>query len=842
MNVELPEAWDAVSQGGRALHEVRDGRRQVTWVSPQPMDEVYLIAARFVEYSRPAGEVTAYAYLREPEPNLASKYLEATAQYIEMYRKMIGPYPYDKFALVENFWDTGYGMPSFTLLGSTIIRLPFILHSSYPHEILHNWWGNSVFVDYENGNWCEGLTAYLADHLIKEGLGQGVAYRRDTLKRYRNYVRGEDDFPLAEFRSRHDSATEAVGYGKSLMLWHMLRLRLGDEGFLDGLRQFYRANRFRRASFEDVRKAFADASGQDLDAMFAQWVDRAGAPQLELGEVRVARPNGDTKASLSIEVRQVQGGDPYTLSVPVALTLDGEEAAREYTLDLSEASGTLRVDLPAEPRRIDVDPEFDLFRRLDPYEIPASVGQLFGAEQVMIVLPTQAGTVGLEAWRGFAESWDGEEVQVVLDSEVDRIPSDQAVWLIGTRNRFAPTVATALERFDAGASVSTVRAGGQDLASDDHSFAFAVRHPDDANLAIGWIGAGTASALPGLARKLPHYGKYSYVAFAGDEPTNVAKGQWPVLASPLVRFLGDIPVEAASLQSREPLARAEPVFDPDRLIGHVRHLASTELEGRGVGTPGLARAADHIAKAFEDAGLEPGGDDGGWFQIWTEPDGPDGEPVTVRNVIGVLAGLEPEWSEQSVVLGAHYDHLGRGWPDVRAGDEGRIHPGADDNASGVAVLLAMAELLGRELQPERTLVFAAFTAEEWGLRGSRHYIETMKRWPVTKAMAMINLDTVGRLGENKLTVFGTGTATEWVHIIRGIGFTTGIQAEAVAEDPGGSDQRSFVAAGTPGGADLLRRSRGLPSSLGLGGPDRHRRPGQGGDIRARGRRLPQRAG
>jgi aminopeptidase N len=134
---------------------------------------------------------------------------------------------------------------------------------------------------------------------------------------------------------------------------------------------------------------------------------------------------------------------------------------------------------------------------------------------------------------------------------------------------------------------------------------------------------------------------------------------------------------------------------------------------------------------------------------------------------------------------------------VRAGDEGRIHPGADDNASGIAVLLELATVLGRELQPERTLVFAAFTAEEWGLRGSRHYVETMERWPVARAMAMINLDTVGRLGDKKLTVFGTGTATEWVHIVRGIGFTTGIQADAVPDDPGGSDQGSFVAAGVP---------------------------------------------
>ena len=133
-------------------HALEGGRRRVTWSCAHPMPEVYLVAARFTEYSRPAGAVTAYAFLRKPDRNLAARYLEATAQYLEMYRGLFGPYPYKQFALVENFWETGYGMPSFTLLGEKIIRFPFILHSSYPHEILHNWWGNSVFVAYEGGN------------------------------------------------------------------------------------------------------------------------------------------------------------------------------------------------------------------------------------------------------------------------------------------------------------------------------------------------------------------------------------------------------------------------------------------------------------------------------------------------------------------------------------------------------------------------------------------------------------------------------------------------------------------------------------------------------------------
>ena len=177
LSVGAPDGWHVISQGEGTSRD-ENGRAQ--WDSQGPMDEIYLTGGPLEVYRDAAGAVEALVYLHEQDAALAGKYLGATAQYIEMYRNLIGPYPYGKFALVENFWETGYGMPSFTLLGPTVIRFPFILHSSYPHEILHNWWGNSVFVDYETGNWCEGLTAYMADHLIKEQRGQGEGYRRDT--------------------------------------------------------------------------------------------------------------------------------------------------------------------------------------------------------------------------------------------------------------------------------------------------------------------------------------------------------------------------------------------------------------------------------------------------------------------------------------------------------------------------------------------------------------------------------------------------------------------------------------------------------------------------------------
>src|SRR4029077_5419632 len=248
------------------------------WSVATPTEEVHLIAAPFTEYSRDAGAVKAFAFLRKPDQALAERYLEATAQYLEMYNRLLGPYPYSKFALVENFWETGYGMPSFTLLGEQVIRFPFILHSSYPHELLHNWWGNGVFVDGAGGNWCEGLTAYLADHLIAEQRGQGAEHRRAILQRVTDYVTPENDFPLSRFQSRHNAATEAVGYGKAAMVWNMLRQKVGDAQFIKALQRFYPDNRFRLASYDDLRMSFEAVSGLDLRAFFDQWIRDVGTP------------------------------------------------------------------------------------------------------------------------------------------------------------------------------------------------------------------------------------------------------------------------------------------------------------------------------------------------------------------------------------------------------------------------------------------------------------------------------------------------------------------------------------------------------------------------------------
>lgn len=801
LEVELPAGWDAVSQGERGLHDHGKCRTVVRWISPEPQEEIYLVAGKFTEYTRLAENVLNMAFLRTPEEDLAERYLNAAVQYITMYGSLIGSYPYKKFALVENFWETGLGMPSFTLLGPMIIRFPFIINSSYPHEILHNWWGNSVYPYYSSGNWSEGLTAYLSDHLMKEQQEKGAEYRQETLQKYTDYVLTGRDFPLKEFRSRHSSPSEAVGYGKSLMFFHMLRQKLGDREFIAGLRDFYREKKFHFASFKDLRESFEKVSRKDLKGYFDQWLTRPGAPELKLSDVR-SKLIGDDMYVITARLEQVQKNGEYRLRIPVAITLAGREQAYQFTVVMNSRGLRFETDLPSQPLRMDIDPEFDVFRRLNREEMPPALTQALGAKKMMIILPSDMDRIMLRAYRELALVL-GESgpniVEVKLDKEIERIPSDVAVMILGWENHFFKEALTSLNRYGVSIDGSGVRIGKNKIPKDDHTFVFSMWNPANKDMAIVFIATDSAGALPGFGRKLPHYQKYSYLVFEGDEPANVGKGRWPVLNSPMTVFIpgtdGKIQrIEMGKLYPRKPLVTFLSIFSEERMLEAIRFLSSYELKGRGLGTEGLDRAAEFIARKFQEVGLKPAGNsEESFFQIWKDSN----LDMEMKNVVGVIPGRKPEMSGQSVVVGAHYDHLGMGWPDAREENKGKIHPGADDNASGIAVLIELAKVLGENLKPDRSVVFVAFTAEEAGRRGSKYYVDNEKRYPVKRCIGMINLDTVGRLENGKLLILSAGSAKEGVHIFRGAASVSGVETETVIDSLDSSDNISFEEADVP---------------------------------------------
>jgi hypothetical protein len=522
LEVEGPSGWRTVSQGDLVSEETSGDRRSMRWSCRDPMEEIYLIAGpyEFREIEHGGVKVQTFCY-ENTGPEITDRYLEATGPILDRYASLIGPYPFGKFALVENYWQTGYGMPSFTFLGDRVIRLPFILHTSYPHEILHNWWGNCVYVDSEKGNWCEGLTTYCADYMAKEEEGASAArdYRRNALLGYRDFAAGGGrDFALAQFRERDSARTQAVGYGKTLMVFHMLRRRLGDRDFFASLRRFTDGNRFRHAAWDDVRAAFEAETGEDLRPWFDQWIRRPGAVRLTLASVA-----SGSEGPIEWVTRGVLVQEEPVFDARVPLTVSGAGEVVHLEVACDRARSPFEVRTCFRPEVVAADPGFDLFRLLHTEEVAPTLSGVLGAESTRIVVGADAQGALRDALVTLAESW-AEDSTIVAVEEVAGTGLDDfdgGTWFFGD-GPAAAELRVLLPESEA--AVGDVGPGTASLVA-------AGRIGGRVDRPAGLFLPQSAEVVPSLGRKIPHYSKYSFLRFEGER--NVAKGLWPAGESPL---------------------------------------------------------------------------------------------------------------------------------------------------------------------------------------------------------------------------------------------------------------------------------------------------------------------
>ncbi|MCG6938962.1 MAG: hypothetical protein LJE83_12430 [Gammaproteobacteria bacterium] len=555
LHVEAPQNWQMISQGKRSASDsynrngkTDDSTGDYSFNMPHPQDDIYLLGGFYQRFSKQHEGIEIVVYLFEDDTALAEKYLQTSADYISLYSDWIGRYPYAKFAVVENRWQTGYGMPSFTLLGSRVIRLPFILNTSLPHEILHNWWGNGVYVDFSKGNWSEGLTAYMSDHFSNEQQGKGSEYRRKALERYANFAAKQADFALADFRSRHDEASQAIGYSKSLMVFHMLRTMAGDAAFNDGIRQFWRRYQYSYASFTDLIALLypaANNSDNGRRRFTEQWLDRTGAPEISLDNVNLSKL--DDSYLLSVKISQQQQGPAYRLQIPLEVTLPGNTHVLRETVLLTEKSQLFTLKLKQQPVAVTLDPDYDVFRLLHANERPASLGRLFGAKKQLLVMPADATAEQIKAWQQLASAWSRQYKNVELRydnqdvNEMKAMDNDTAIWLLGWNNKLLKDyreyfTAQYPDSTSAGytqkLSGNMVTIENRQLPADKH--AVVLLDADNARRPLAFIGADDAETIALIARKLPHYSSYGVLAFELPEVNNIIKQYLPVLRSPMV--------------------------------------------------------------------------------------------------------------------------------------------------------------------------------------------------------------------------------------------------------------------------------------------------------------------
>jgi uncharacterized iron-regulated protein len=487
LKVVLPRGYVAISEAETVDQSEAGAVVAFRFEFNHPVHEITFVATdryRVIRDRLQGIELAAYFFPEDQK--LARRYLDQAKKYIQLYEALLLPFPFRRFAIVENFLPTGYSMPTYTLLGQEVVRLPFILETSLGHEILHQWLGNQVYGS-EEGNWSEGLTTYLADHLYEEQKGDGWGYRRQILIDYGSYVHDDNDFPLASFAGRFDAASRSVGYGKAAMVFHMVRQMLGDEAFFGALKALLREKEFQRASWDDLRTVFQRQSGQELSWFFDQWISRKGLPELRLGAFTVEQGAGAFVLNFDLG----QKGELYRLDVPlkVRYRTGGEKSLR---LRLAEKEKRVRIELEQEPAEVVIDENFDLARKLSEPEVPPVVAGFLGAQKRIVVLPLSAESTYREVIAGLRAR--GAEVKT-SEALSDNDMRFAALAVLGTDHPVVRRLYGSVEMGGAGFEVVVKK------------------NPWNLRNTVSIMSAASAAEASAAFAKIFHYGKYSRLAF-----------------------------------------------------------------------------------------------------------------------------------------------------------------------------------------------------------------------------------------------------------------------------------------------------------------------------------------
>ncbi|RMA97963.1 ChaN family lipoprotein [Hydrogenothermus marinus] len=299
-------------------------------------------------------DLTIYGYFYK---NGTIKLLFLAKDYIKHYESMFGKFPYKRFSIVETSYPYGFSFPTFTTIFSFLINKDFIFNSSLPHEILHQWFGCSIYVDSKNGNWSEGLTTYFSDYYFSKNKKE---YRKITLEKYDALA--NKNIPLKDFKYKKDKSYEALGYGKGMFFFYMLENLVGKNLFLEGIRTFYKENKFKRVGFYDIETSIEKYYKKSLEPFFNQWLNKAYNPDFSF-KINDVIYNID---HFEIFLTFIQK-EKFSLNLPVVVeTNDGKE---RKVIQISDKKQKVKIKTKSIPFRIYIDPEYQVFRILKDEEI-----------------------------------------------------------------------------------------------------------------------------------------------------------------------------------------------------------------------------------------------------------------------------------------------------------------------------------------------------------------------------------------------------------------------------------------------------------------------------------------
>jgi aminopeptidase N len=482
----LPGGFIAISEAVKTTVMDAAQGKEYSFNFPHPLNDINLIAGKYTELKETSNGVDIYGYFFPEDLSLAKTYIEYTKKYLKMYEELLSPYPYKRFSVVENFLPTGYSMPTFTLLGQEVVRLPFIVETSLGHEILHQWFGNLVYVDYKNGNWSEGLTSYLSDHLYKEQEGKGRQHRKKLLIDYQSYVSPDKETTLKDFSRRTDFASKSIGYGKGAMVFHMLKSLAGDDIFYRALRDLIRERAYQEASWDDIKIAFENALGKDIGWFFNQWLLRKGVISIEIKDPRAVILKGVPTVSFAI----IQKGEPYKFNLSLKINTNKGEITE--LLNIEKERETFEIPVEGIPLELVFDGEYELMRKLLKEEYPPVISRLVGDEKRLIVVPEKDSG----KYDDLVDVFRGEGFAIKEEKEIkDKDIMTSSLLVLGFDSPILKRLFGGVERPGPGFSL------------------IIKENPLNTSGVIAIADGNSKEEVDPVSKKIFHYGKYSFIRF-----------------------------------------------------------------------------------------------------------------------------------------------------------------------------------------------------------------------------------------------------------------------------------------------------------------------------------------
>ncbi len=509
--IDVPAPFRAVVTGPLESESEKDGRNRAVFGTRNAIWPPTVFIGAYKVAEKRQGEMRIRTYFPEKLEALSPSYLEAAARYLSHFEKLIGPYPNPEFHIVAAPVPVGLGFPNLTYIGERILPLPFIRERSLAHEVLHAWLGNGIGVDYETGNWSEGLTTYLADYGLTEikSADKAMEMRLGWLRDYAA-LPAKRDTALSAFQSKGHDASQVVGYDKTAFLFHMLHQEIGATAFEAGLKALWRKYKSAIAGWQDLQRVFEATSGTKLAWFFEQWVERVGAPSLRLVDPKTEIEDGKHVMTFTL----VQGEPNYRLRVPIVIETSGQSHHRWVRLE--KPAQRFSVEIPAKARSLSIDPGHDLFRRLAPGEAAPILRDVTLAKTVTAIVAAETQE---------ARDAAGQLARRLADSKVriraggDGTLPKGPLMLIGTEKEVSAIL-----------DASGLPARPETLNGQGTARAWVVRRRKTGDPLLV-VEAKDDAALTALVRPLPHYKRQSFIVFEGRKATK--RGVWPAKDSPL---------------------------------------------------------------------------------------------------------------------------------------------------------------------------------------------------------------------------------------------------------------------------------------------------------------------